>query len=222
MLDSSAIQSNLLALFSHEVDFRVPDHVNRCAWAFTNLATAYINETHPHLKNLINFDDLKLRQMISRFHRDAFGVNRFVESVATICPEKEKQKAIFTECEFLSIRINTGDPRKTRIAAAFSLWMSIMKPLYFRGLPSNPDSWLWSLEAQINFFIASRFLALYGTIEVGIEGEDRRVRFERIMYDFTYRDVNLSSLELLYCSVFRPHSKESQDRFRVPAVLAAK
>lgn len=205
MLSSSKIQENLLALFSRDVDGRDIKHVTLCDWAFTNLANHFVEATKPQVRNLIRFDTIKTQMMIRRFHRDAYGLYNYTNAIKGLIPDQEKQRAVFAETERLSIRINTDKPRKTRIAAAFSLWMSTFKPMYFIGLPSSPDIDLWRLEAETNFFIATSFLSLYGFIEVGKEGEDRRVRLERITYDFTFRDLNLSSLEMLYCSIFRPH-----------------
>jgi hypothetical protein len=149
-----------------------------------------------------------LQMLISRFHRDAFGVYNFAKLIESRFPNRGDQTAIFDQIERLSIRINTGNPRKTRIAAAFSLWMATFRPVFFIGLPSNPIKNLWRLEADLNFFIATSFLGLYGSIEIGTEGEDRNIRLERIRYDFTFRDLNLSSLEMLYCSVFCPVLRE--------------
>jgi hypothetical protein len=147
---------------------------------------------------------MKLQMLIRRFHRDAFGTYRFFDKVQEICPDPKQHEAIFNETELLSIRINSEKPRLTRIAAAFSLWMSTFRPIYLAGLPSSPMPDLCWLEADVNFYIATSYLGLYGAIEIGMEGEDRRIRLERIAYDFTFRDLNLSSLELLYCSIFRP------------------
>lgn len=63
---------------------------------------------------------------------------------------------------------------------------------------------IWHLDAATNFYLATSFLKFYGNIRVGQEGNDRKTRFYRILYDFTCRDINLSSLEMLYCSIFEP------------------
>lgn len=202
------LQQNLQALFCPEVDTRDLAHLRACEYAFKNIAMHFVETAWPEVKVLIRIDDIKLQMMLRRFYRDAYGTYRFVNSVKEICPDAKVSDEIIKQVEKLSIRINSDKPRKTRIAAAFSLWMATFRPIFFVGLPSNPIDDLWRLEADMNFYIATSFLSLYGEIEVGTEGEDRRVRLERISYDFTFRDLNLSSLEMFYCSVFRPIASE--------------
>jgi hypothetical protein len=48
-------------------------------------------------------------------------------------------------------------------------------------------------------------LSWYGDIKIGnpeVDAEDFRERIRRILYDFTYRAVNLSSLEFMYAFIF--------------------
>ena len=204
MLDAITVQKNLLALFSKDVDGRDVNDLRVCEYAFKNLAMHCIESSWPQVKNLIRFDDLKLQLFVRRFHRDAYGTYHFTKALEQMCPDATLRGAILREVERLSIRINSDKPRKTRIAAAFSLWLANFKPIYFAGLPSSPIPDLWRLEADVNFFIATSFLSLYGTIEIGTEGEDRKIRLERISYDFTFRDLNLYFLGIALLQCFSP------------------
>lgn len=210
MRDPQTIQNNLLGLFAPDVDWRDLNHLRACEYAFKNLSMHFIETAYAQVANLIRFDDMKLQMMVRRFHRDAYGTYRFFESVKRICSNEAESEAILDETELLSIRINSEKPRLTRVVAAFSLWMATFRPIFLVGLPSNPMPDLCWLEADTNFYIATSFLSLFGSIEIGTEGDDRRIRLERIAYDFTFRDINLSSLEMLYCSIFCPHTVDKK------------
>ena len=56
--------------------------------------------------------------------------------------------------------------------------------------------------AAVNFWIACCYLSMFGTVHLP-DDEDAPVRLSRIRYDLTYRDLNLSSLEMLYASIFK-------------------
>lgn len=210
MLDKIGFQGNLAGLFFSGVDWTDADHMRSCEYAFKNLALHYIEKTSPKILGLIQFDDVKVQMMLERFYRDAFGVSRFHQQLGKICPDKEMRCEILKEVYRLSIRIRTDKPRLTRIAAAFSLWMATFRPVCLKGKPDK-EIIVWNLDASVNLFLTTSYLKQFGTVEIGIEGHDRQTRLNRIYYDFTVRDVNLSSLEMLYCSIFRPfpdHAKQ--------------
>jgi hypothetical protein len=212
MLDKIGFAGSLAGLFYKGTDWNDPDHLRACEYAFKNLAMHSVESIWPEMLPFIQFDDLKLKMMLRRFYRDAFGVWHFNTKLEKLCPDKTTRSAILAEINRLSIRINSPKPRKTRIAAAFSLWMSTFRPIYINGTPPVPPSGIWQLDAAVNFKITTDFLMQYGTIQVGTLGKDRNLRLQRIYYDFTCRDLNLSSLELLYCSIFRRNvTLESED-----------
>jgi hypothetical protein len=121
--------------------------------------------------------------------------------------DADLKKEILARLRGLSVRINSKSPKKPRIVAAFALWASTLRPLCLSDLPQSDDERVWRLEATINFWITTRYLQRFGRVQIGIPGDtddfDERIR--RIWYDFTFRDLNLSSLELLYSSIFLPN-----------------
>jgi hypothetical protein len=89
-----------------------------------------------------------------------------------------------------------------------------MRPVHvkFSGVtqPHVSQEQVQQFCGMLNFWIASTYLSLFGTITVH-EDHDAAVRLERIRYDLTYRGLNLSSLEMLYCGIFRPHKEEEDE-----------
>lgn len=203
MLNQFELQANLTGLFYSGVDWRAED-LRGCEYAFKNLTLHCVEAAWPDILSLVQFDDIKLELMLRRFYRDAFGVVHFQKTIREICPEEEMRQKILKEMDRLSIRINSPTPRKTRIAAAFSLWMATFRPIYLKEKPEKQVEDLWSLDAFVNFYIATSYLGLYGNIKVGVSAADTIARYQRVYYDFTCRDINLSSLEMLYCSIFEP------------------
>src|ERR1039458_6775205 len=203
MLNEVEFTGDLAGLFYPGVDRRSQQQLNSCEWAFKNLTLNYIESTWPEIIHLVRFDDVKLEMMLRRFYRDAFGVGNFRETLKELCPDDGPRVKIWNEVRRLGIRISSPNPRKTRIAAVFSLWMSTFRPIYLSEKPPQGIN-VWHLDAATNFYLATSFLEFFGTIRIGIEGRDRDTRNRRILYDLTCRDLNLSSLEMLYCSVFEP------------------
>jgi hypothetical protein len=209
-LNQTDFSDALAVLFEPSCNWRDDAAISNSAIAFQNLAMRFIELNVPQLLGKIAFDPVKLGLMLKRFYRDAFGVldfhNFLVQKISSQELSAKTKKEIVSKLEGLSIRINTDDPRKTRIAAAFSLWFATLRPISVLEQTSGQDSRLWRLEATINFWIAESFLARFGTIEIGVPGDadDYDTRIRRIWYDFTFRDLNLSSLELMYASIFRP------------------
>lgn len=204
MLDQIGLMGNLVGLFYSGVDWRNQDHLRSCEHAFKNLTLHHVETAWPELFPLIRFDDIKLEMMLRRFYRDAFGVAHFEATLRELCPDERMRKKVLDEIKKLSVRINSNNPRKTRIAAAFSLWMATFRPIYLIEKPQQVIKGIWHLDASVNFYLATSYLELYGKINVGRAGKDRATRLQRIFYDFTCRDLNLSSLEMMYCSIFEP------------------
>jgi hypothetical protein len=130
-------------------------------------------------------------------------VVHFRKTIRRLCPEEVLREQIFTEMSKLSLRIGSPLPFKERIAAAFSLWMATFRPLYLKEKPHERVKGIGMLDAVVNFYIAQTFLEQYGTVELG-KGKEKEARLVKIYYDFTCRDLNLSSLEMLYWSIFEP------------------
>lgn len=213
-LTQNEFDESLSLLFDPEADWSNPEQLAELAAAYQNLAMHFIEKHAIWLFEQVTFDPVKMGLMLKRFYRDAFGVGRFLSEIAEAEFSEDQIKEIEKLLPKLSIRINSDDPRKTRIAAAFSLWACTFRPICIRQLPKNPDNRAWRLEATINFWIATQYLKTYGNIQIGVQGdlEDFDTRLRRIWYDFTVRDINLSSLEMMYASIFRPHPKNNHGK----------
>jgi len=201
------VNGNLRTLFSEELLISNSSDQYKLFVAFINLTGIFTISFYPTLQNEIRFDYVGLQCLFARFQRDAFGVGRFKKAMDGLVAEQkmteEGRQRVLQEVDQLSIRINTKEPRKTKIAAAFSLWMCAMRPAHPRTLscPLVKREDLDLYCASLNFWIASAYLTLYGDVNVH-RLPDWRIRLARIRYDFTYRNVNLSSLEMLYSSIF--------------------
>ena len=114
------------------------------------------------------------------------------------------RESIKTEILNLGIRLGSNNPRKTRIAAVFSLWMSVFRPVSIEWEKSKDDKAAPKICAALNFWIAHSYLSKFGKIVIGPEC---REHVNRIVHDFTFREVNLSSLEVLYSGIFRGTQK---------------
>ena len=156
----------------------------------------------------IHIDYVGLTAMLKRFQRDAYGVKRFCDLTDALVADGKLDPAVRVvvvgEVRRLGLRITADKPRKTRVAAAFALWMCTFRPV------SIDAYWLVGVEptelevfcASLNFWLAETFLCKFGRVEVG-SGEDERILLERIKHDFTFRQVSLSTMETLFSSIFR-------------------
>lgn len=201
----------LETLFDPTVSVKDDHRLLISAQAFQFLTMEYIDVSAPLFKNRIKFDNIKVVMMLKRFYRDAWGVAHFSSNLDAL--EKAGKLVADTRIEIeeslnsVSVRINSADPKKTRIAAAFSLWMATFRPHCFECLANALGKRDWHFEADINLWIATSFLRRYGVIRIGDpvrDAQDSDARLRRILYDFTYRDVNLSSLEFMYAFIFVP------------------
>jgi hypothetical protein len=158
----------------------------------------------------LRFDEYALRLMLLRFQRDAFGVSRLwsfldaSENSGDLKPDINlKIKELIQDS---GLRINSPAPKKTRIAAAFSLWMCMLRPVYVdkAKTPINEHGLLHGqFCAFLNLWMTTQYLSKFGTVKIGNE-ETQAELIKRIYHDFTFRDVNLSSMEVFYCSIFTP------------------
>lgn len=209
-ITSAQFDAALSVLFSPEIDTNNSDDIANAAAAYQNLAMRFIEMREHALLDHVFFDPLRMALMLRRFHRDGFGVahfhdfleNRVAQGLLSAGCKEEIKKGI----RGLSIRINSELPRKIRIAAAFSLWALTLRPICIRKLGVVPSDRLWRLDATINFWIATEYLKKFGSIQIGVlnNHKDFQIRLNRVWYDFTFRAINLSSLEMMYSSIFRP------------------
>jgi hypothetical protein len=197
-------------LFDPEQDCHQPERLLESATAFQNLVLHFVEKRARSMFDYVFFDPVKIGLMLKRFCRDAYGVRRYTQMIESLKVERQITDEAATQIERvlsgLSIRINSDDPKKTRVAAAFSLWMSTMRPVFIQEIPDHQDRRLWRLEATINFWIACCYLEKFGDIQIGTPGDvdDFDQRLRRIWYDLTFRGLNLSCLEMMYASIFRP------------------
>jgi len=203
-------------LFEENVDglSDVPDR----ATAFAILANYYAKDwekLHPEDAGLwanIQLDFRALQMMIGRFLRDAFGIKHFGEYLSGLQSSGEIKEPVRLEIEHrvknLPLRINSDSPFKTRIAAVFSLWMCAFRPISIDLESGKEGAQYDQFCALFNLWLAQNYLSYYGAVEIG-DKNTREDMVKRIRYDFTYRDVNLSSLEMLYCGMFTANSDES-------------
>src|SRR5688572_6080470 len=203
-----ALNESLAFLFSTENDVNLTAPMEELSIAFLNLVGIFLSQRSckallPHVR----LDPAGFEQMMRRFHRDAFGIYKFGAYVDGLIGKGkldagERVEMMRRVCN-LGVRIHSEAPRKTRIAAAFSLWMCTFRPIFFQDttkLGFSNDT-LASLPGSINYWIATRYLKLFGKVE--LPSNDAGVLLERIKHDFAFRAVNLSSLEMLYASIFR-------------------
>lgn len=177
--------------------------------AFINLAGFFAHGEGLDPRLLV-IDRCGLVQMLKRFQRDAHGVLAFHNKLNNLSDQditSQTKARILADLKLVGIRINSTNPRKTRIAAVFSLWMAVFRPVFLRMDARSDAEAYKSFTAHLNLYIASRYLRKYGYIEWGNNAHDASIRRQHIWYDFTYRALNLSTLELMYCVLFRPATK---------------
>lgn len=167
----------------------------------------------------IRFDFVGITCMLKRYQRDAFGVKRFAQLMDQIegdgKVDASTKDVILKEVHKLGLRVTSESPRKTREAAVFSLWMSTFRPVTFDSTKLHalsPES-QELFCAMLNFWIARSYLEKVGDVILGQTESEIEIRSSRIRHDFTCRDLNLSSLEMLYGGIFRlfPHFVEHEN-----------
>jgi hypothetical protein len=147
--------------------------------------------------------------MLKRYQRDVHGVRKFKETTDSLVKggklSKDVQALLIAEIGNLGLRITTESPRKTREAAAFTMWMCVYRPVTFdvAALPKLPIEFMEEFCATLNFFIASSYLSKFGEIVIGETDREIKIRTERIRRDFTCRKVCQSTLEVFYGAILR-------------------
>jgi hypothetical protein len=210
------VDHNLNVLFSESIDSTEVVDLNSRADSLLKLAEIYLAENNVGCyrgEDLQN-DGHAIRLMLGRFQRDAFGTGRFfarleqLEQSGKLDPATKKE--IREKVLSLGLRIASESPRKTRIAAAFSLWMATFRPFYLRFYGDvKKDAIADKFCAGLNFWISSLYLKKFGDVIVG-NSRNHSELIKRIMHDFTFREINMSSLEVLYCSIFKPREDKSK------------
>jgi hypothetical protein len=158
-----------------------------------------------------HIDYIGLTSMLKKFQRDTYGVRRLRRFLGGLVKHgrlaKDAEDEVMKAVGDLGLRISAEDPRKTRVAAAFSLWMCVYRPVTIDGAGlSVPSTDLELFCASLNYWLASTFLMKFGEVELG-SGDEGRIRMNRIKHDFTVRRVCLSTLETLYSAIFRKEKK---------------
>jgi hypothetical protein len=166
------------------------------------------------ISKCVHFDYVGITSMLKRFQRDVYGVKRFCDLADDLVKKgelsKEAKRILVESACGLGLRITAEDPRKTRLAAAFSLWMCVFRPVSFdtADLAEIPSTALELFCASLNYWLASTFLLKFGTIDLG-DSKEAAIRLERIKHDFTFRQVSISTMETLYSAIFRiAHGKD--------------
>jgi hypothetical protein len=186
------------------------------AEAFENLAVRYVltnggNNVNP---GAIRIDYHALRLMLGRFCRDVYGICKLHRVISRLQQSgnisETGKKAVLDEVASLGVRINSANPFMTKRAAAFSLWMCTFRPVHLDFALSKQEPRARMFAAGLNFYIASSYLQLTGTVDLGNDDE-KRMRLRRILHDFTYREVNLSSLEFFYSGIYRRRDQEGAE-----------
>jgi hypothetical protein len=123
----------------------------------------------------------------------------------------------------LGLRITADEPRKTRIAAAFSLWMCVFRPVSIYPYHLIASANLELFCANLNYWLASTFLLKFpgSRIDLG-NPEEEKIRLSRIQHDFTFREVGMSTMETLYSSIFRLADDKGVQTKAQPAVAVAR
>src|SRR5207248_6315466 len=119
-------------------------YIDEAITAFQNLTYTFIQSTlkgspskiKKHIRN-VRFDFVALTSMLLRFQRDTFGVNRFekyLESRVKLNKlDSDTAAEIFGQVCSLGLRITAESPRKTRVAAVFTFWMCVLRPVSFNS-----------------------------------------------------------------------------------------
>lgn len=211
--EDDVVSQSLDAIFEPFGDCDDPVECHNAIIGLTNLVGVYFEKhAKPLLKNkAIQCDSMGASEAIKRFQRDVFGVYRFQKLMQELEFSTREKDIVLHEAGKLGIRINSGTPLKTRIAASFSLWMTTFRPISINPQIAVQFYKLEQLRfcnAVVTHYISCAFLRQYGKVDHGID-EDADKRLERLRYDFTYRDLNLSALEMLYCSLYRPRESKA-------------
>lgn len=159
--------------------------------------------------DVLQFDFIGMWEMFNRHGRDAWGVKRFhsrTHSILTaIGVPEETFKTIVAELDRVGIRVNTINPRKTRIAAVLTLWMATFRPICLRSdAKLNDPKLATTFCAEFTFALCCMYLECFGEVVYGSTEKDATTRIQHVIHDLLCRSVSYSPLEMLYCGIFRP------------------
>jgi len=205
---------SLDALFDSSKILANPDWQEDMQSALENLAGLYVPKVSNFTPLDLEFDWHAMRRLIGRFHREVYGVAVLYRTLDEMAKQggldSTAANNIKDGISTLGIRINSPAPLMTRRVAAFSLWMATFRPVRLKWSVSKGDKRAPFFCAGLNFWIATNWLRRCGgTVNLGTKA-DYQKRLERVLHDFTYREINLSSLEFFYCGIFQTAEGKSE------------
>jgi hypothetical protein len=171
------------------------------------LACFFAQQYHGHKISDLSFDQPALQEVIFRFWRDVYGYSRFTNGLVKAEPDPGKRAAIQKLVDHLPVHIWSDFPRKTRIAAGFTYWMSVLRPFRFKeeAAVKWEDDVVAHFNAHFTAWAALLFLRRFGSYDFGVDADDRKVRKDNYLRALKVRELSLVTLEFLYGSIFRPH-----------------
>jgi hypothetical protein len=216
----ATVDECLNAIFGHVTLGRESQQYADAVTAFEAITGHYLSEILRSMPKYlevtlanVRIDHVGLVSMLKHFQRDAYGLQRFAAWTSDLVRTGQIQdaatgKLIVAHANSLGLRVASEKPRKTKVAATFCLWMCVFRPVTFnlQHLKGFNKSGLEVFCASFNFWITCNYLRKFGTVIIR-ELPDAAIRIERIKHDFTVRDVGFSSLETLFCSIFRPNQR---------------
>ena len=184
-----------------------PEELQNASAAILNLVGFNLQRINAKLlktRNAVCVDCFGLGEALLRFQRDAFGLQRCRNRLDKLGLTTPQTESVMSEIKRLGVRINSETPWKTRIAADFTLWMTTFRPFHIR-----PDcarefrtDYLVQFNACLTLWIAIMYLRMFGKVNFGDDAD--AVNF--IKYDFTYRNLTLSSLETFFRAIYSSNS----------------
>ena len=216
------IQASLDFLFDGDTALSGDDSLKQRMLAFENLTLSFVRESSASkpegrpwdlMDEDVRFDEYALRAMVGRFDRDAFGVRQFQRVLSAELSDQKSRDKVWSAFKATSLRINTTNPRKTRIAASFSMWMATFRPVSLKPKKGLPSQLATEFCARLNLYIITAYLRQFGKVLLdapfaSARDEEHRLKLmERIFHDLTYRELRLSALEMLFCGIFHPRDE---------------
>ena len=208
---STKISTALSELFSDSVGDTLVDDQRKRLLALNVLLDSFtdaLSGSFPGVtKEDVNVDLRAASLAVSRFRRDVYFVRRLAKGLRDIGLDEGDRSTVMHWVMQLGLRISSDSPRKTKAVAAFTLWMVTLRP-YSIATKLGAEETVDQSKARNRFNAA--FVWWVSTSELKRCGEivldelpDAATRRERILHDFTYRDVTYSALEFLYAGIFR-------------------
>jgi len=105
--------------------FITPADFGDTGYAFQPRVGEFIQSSGLEVSAVIGFDGIATRAFLERFQRDAFGVYHYKEEISKYQKDGRVDEiaaaSLSSKLSGLGIRINSENPRKTRIAAFIPL-----------------------------------------------------------------------------------------------------